>query len=130
MASSLLLFVLFFLSSTAFISESRLSLDYYSKTCPSFNRIKQETITNKQINSPTTAAETLRLLFHDCLPNGCDASILISSTPFKKAERDVDINLSLPGDPFDLIDEPRQPLNSHVPTRSLAPTSSQWPHVT
>ncbi|KAK8972230.1 hypothetical protein V6N11_028936 [Hibiscus sabdariffa] len=97
MAPPLLLFVLFFLSSTALLSESRLSLDYYSKTCPSFNRIMQETITNKQINSPTTAAGTLRLLFHDCLPNGCDASILISSTPFNKAERDADINLSLPG---------------------------------
>ncbi|KAL4367116.1 hypothetical protein GQ457_05G018180 [Hibiscus cannabinus] len=104
MASPLLLFVLFFLSSTALISESRLSLDYYSKTCPSFNRIMQETITNKQINSPTTVAETLRILFHDCLPNGCDASILIYSTPFNKVEHDVDINLSLSGDPFDLIE--------------------------
>ncbi|XWS30326.1 hypothetical protein CRYUN_Cryun24cG0107500 [Craigia yunnanensis] len=98
-----LLVVLFLLSSTALLCESKLSLDYYSKTCPSFNKIMQETITNKQITSPTTAAGTIRLLFHDCLPNGCDGSILISSTAFNKAERDADINLSLPGDPFDLI---------------------------
>ncbi|KAK8521876.1 hypothetical protein V6N13_021953 [Hibiscus sabdariffa] len=103
MASPPLMFVLFFLSSTALLTKSRLSLDYYSKTCPSFNRIMQETITNKQINSPTTTVGTLRLLFHDCPQNGCDASILISSMPFNKAERDADINLSLPGDPCDLI---------------------------
>ncbi|KAE8695621.1 Peroxidase 65 [Hibiscus syriacus] len=103
MAPPLLLLLFFFLSPTALISESRLSMDYYSKSCPSFNQIMQENITNKQITSPTTGAGTLRLLFDDCLPNGCDGSILISSTPFNKAECDADINLSLPGDPFDLI---------------------------
>ncbi|KAB2075637.1 hypothetical protein ES319_A07G236400v1 [Gossypium barbadense] len=100
---SAVVIVLLLLFSTALLCESRLSLDYYSKTCPSFTKIMQDTITNKQITSPTTAAGTLRLFFHDCLPNGCDGSILISSTAFNKAERDADINLSLPGDPFDLI---------------------------
>ncbi|CAM8933338.1 unnamed protein product [Rhodiola kirilowii] len=84
-------------------SESRLSADYYSKSCPQFTSIIQQTITDKQIKSPSTAAATLRLFFHDCLPNGCDASVLISSTPFNKAERDADINLSLPGDGFDVV---------------------------
>jgi len=35
--------------------------------------------------------------------NGCDASVLISSNSFNKAERDADLNLSLSGDAFDLI---------------------------
>ncbi|MED6110927.1 Peroxidase 63 [Stylosanthes scabra] len=84
-------------------SDSRLTLDYYAKTCPQFSQIIQDTITNKQIASPTTAGATIRLFLHDCLANGCDGSILISSTPFNKAERDNDINLSLPGDGFDVI---------------------------
>ncbi|CAN1162726.1 Peroxidase 63 [Linum perenne] len=85
------------------ISESRLSYNYYDKSCPRFTQIIQETVTNKQITSPTTAAGTLRLFFHDCFANGCDASALISSTSFNKAERDAQINLSLPGDAFDLV---------------------------
>ncbi|XP_078431346.1 peroxidase 31-like [Wolffia australiana] len=80
-----------------------LDVDYYAKTCPRVAEIVAETVTGKQISSPTTAAGTLRLFFHDCFANGCDASVLVSSTPFNRAERDADINLSLPGDAFDVI---------------------------
>ncbi|KAL1352941.1 hypothetical protein HN51_016907 [Arachis hypogaea] len=96
---------LFFIVVSLFLGtlESRLTLDYYAKTCPKFSQIIQDTITNKQIASPTTAGATIRLFLHDCLPNGCDASVLVSSTSFNKAERDNEINLSLPGDGFDAI---------------------------
>ncbi|XP_076959082.1 peroxidase 63-like [Bidens hawaiensis] len=95
-----LLFILFYLISS---SHSQLTTTFYQKSCPRFEQIMQETTTNKQINSPTTAAAALRLFFHDCLVEGCDASVLISSTHFNKAERDADINLSLPGDGFDVV---------------------------
>ncbi|CAI0455582.1 unnamed protein product [Linum tenue] len=99
--------LLIFLSSIFFylaaVSESRLSYNYYDKSCPKFAQIIQDTVTDKQIKSPTTAAGTLRLFFHDCFANGCDGSALISSTAFNRAERDADINLSLPGDAFDLV---------------------------
>lgn len=101
MAVLLIVFLAFL--STALPTESRLYSNYYAKSCPRFTQIVQDTVTNKQITSPTTAAATLRLFFHDCLHNGCDASILISSSPFNKAERDADINLSLPGDAFDVV---------------------------
>ncbi|KAI9121537.1 hypothetical protein K1719_008570 [Acacia pycnantha] len=103
MAASILLLFLSSLSLLLLASESKLSLDYYSKSCPQFAHIIQDTVTNKQITSPTTAGATLRLFLHDCLPNACDASVLISSTSFNKAERDADINLSLPGDGFDVV---------------------------
>lgn len=102
----ILKFLFILLSTAAFLSLSEsvpLSANYYQKSCPRFSQIIQDTVTNKQITSPSTAAGTLRLLLHDCLPNGCDGSVLISSTPFNKAERDADINLSLPGDAFDVI---------------------------
>lgn len=105
----LVLLSLLFTPSLSSQSQSRyshqpyLSTNYYQRRCPRFEQIMQETTTNKQISSPTTAAGTLRLFFHDCFVFGCDASILISSTPFNKAERDADINLSLPGDGFDVV---------------------------
>ncbi|PIN14513.1 Peroxidase [Handroanthus impetiginosus] len=94
-----------FLSPTAAAQQRQplLTTTYYSRTCPRFTQIVQDTTTNKQIASPTTAAAALRLFFHDCFVGGCDASVLITSTRFKKAERDADINLSLPGDAFDVV---------------------------
>ncbi|KAL0535427.1 hypothetical protein IC582_029757 [Cucumis melo] len=82
---------------------SKLSLGYYQKTCPDFEKIVRETVTNKQITSPVTAAGTLRLFFHDCMVDGCDASVLISSNSFNQAEREAEINHSLSGDAFDVV---------------------------
>ncbi|KAL0461670.1 UNVERIFIED_CONTAM: Peroxidase 31 [Sesamum latifolium] len=84
-------------------SQPPLTTSYYSKTCPQFEQIVQDTTINKQIASPTTAGAALRLFFHDCFVRGCDASVLVTSTRFNKAERDADINLSLPGDGFDVV---------------------------
>ncbi|KAL6551514.1 Peroxidase 63 [Orobanche gracilis] len=84
-------------------SSPQLNTTYYSRSCPQFEQIVQKTTTDKQINSPTTAAGALRLFFHDCFVGGCDASVLVSSTRFNKAERDADVNLSLPGDGFDVV---------------------------
>ncbi|KAK2647546.1 hypothetical protein Ddye_015035 [Dipteronia dyeriana] len=107
--------ILIFLSLFTYLSESRLNLNYYSKSCPRFNDIMRDTITNKQITTPTTAAATLRLFFHDAILNGVDASVLISSTPFNKAERDADINLSLPGDAFDVVTRAKTALELSCP---------------
>ncbi|XP_023526963.1 peroxidase 31-like [Cucurbita pepo subsp. pepo] len=114
----ILKFFFVLLSTALFLSLSEsapLTADYYRKSCPRFSQIIQETVTNKQITSPSTAAGTLRLFFHDCLPNGCDGSVLISSTPFNKAERDADINLSLPGDAFDVIVRAKTALELECP---------------
>ncbi|PWA47267.1 peroxidase superfamily protein [Artemisia annua] len=105
MSSKPLILILFIslLSSISSSYPQPLTTTFYQKTCPRFDQIMQDTTTNKQIASPTTAGAALRLFFHDCLVEGCDASVLISSTHFNKAERDADINLSLPGDGFDVV---------------------------
>ncbi|KAM0941792.1 putative peroxidase [Dioscorea sansibarensis] len=100
----LLLFLFFFFSgAVAGRRTSTLSTRYYQRSCPNVESIVTSVVTNKQITNPTTAAGALRLFFHDCFVGGCDASILITSNSFNTAERDADINLSLPGDAFDAI---------------------------
>ncbi|KAF8040515.1 hypothetical protein BT93_B2671 [Corymbia citriodora subsp. variegata] len=96
-------------------SESKLTLDYYKKTCPRLQDTIRQVITDKQIASSSTAAATLRLFFHDCMVNGCDGSILITSNAFNTAERDAEINLSLPGDGFEVITRAKTALELECP---------------
>eukprot|EP00249_Psilotum_nudum_P006751 c20024_g1_i2 orf=540-1412(-) len=62
-----------------------------------------------------TAAGTLRIFFHDCFVQGCDASVLIASTATNKAEKDADDNLSLPGDGFDAVVRAKTALEKACP---------------
>ncbi|KAF2323976.1 hypothetical protein GH714_005825 [Hevea brasiliensis] len=71
-------------------------------------------VSEKQSTSPNTAA-VLRLFFHDCAVEGCDGSILISSTSFNKAERDAEPNLLLPGDAFDVVVRAKTALELQCP---------------
>ncbi|KAM7474292.1 hypothetical protein LguiB_021535 [Lonicera macranthoides] len=103
---SFLINTIFPLIQSRIVSElppSKLSLDYYAKTCPDFQNIIQKVLIDKQESNPTTAAGTLRMFFHDCMVGGCDASILISSNAFNIAERDDPLDQSLPGDAYDAI---------------------------
>ncbi|CAJ1976627.1 unnamed protein product [Sphenostylis stenocarpa] len=85
-------------------SSAKLNVDYYKETCPEFPKIVMEHVFSKQSVSPATAPGILRLFFHDCITDGCDSSILISSNAYNPhAERDADLNLSLSGDAFDVI---------------------------
>ncbi|KAL1569938.1 peroxidase [Salvia divinorum] len=105
MSSAFLLLPLLLLLITAQSeAQPKLATDYYSKSCPNFAKIIQEVVTDKQLAVPTTAAGALRLFFHDCVVGGCDASLLLGSSPISPAsERDHEINHSLPGDAFDVV---------------------------
>ncbi|WOL06538.1 peroxidase 31-like [Canna indica] len=103
------------LISAAVPSAAKLSTGYYRKSCPRVEQIVADIVTNKQINSPTTAAGALRLFFHDCFVGGCDASVLVSTNAFNRAERDADINLSLPGDAFDAVVRAKTALELQCP---------------
>ncbi|KAL9273034.1 Peroxidase 65-like protein [Drosera capensis] len=106
---------LFLLPAESHTGKPNLTLDYYQKSCPRFNQIMNEVITAKQTASPTTAAGVLRVFFHDCMVDGCDGSTLVASNAFNKAERDADVNLSLPGDAYDLVTRTKTALEIECP---------------
>lgn len=107
--------VLVFVPSISSAQVTSLTKDYYQKTCPDFSKIVRETVTTKQVAQPTTAAGTLRLFFHDCFLEGCDGSVLIATNSFNKAEKDDDLNESLPGDAFDIVTRVKTALELSCP---------------
>ncbi|XP_043717858.1 peroxidase 41-like [Telopea speciosissima] len=102
-------------TSTSSKEEISLSYDFYKTSCPNVERIIHNVASQKLLEAPTTAAGALRLFFHDCFVEGCDASVLIASTKNKKAERDAEINLSLPGDGFDMFFRAKRALELQCP---------------
>lgn len=85
------------------VVSAQLKLNYYANICPNVESIVRNAVTQKFQQTFVTVPGTLRLFFHDCSVQGCDASIMIASTPTNTAERDHPDNLSLAGDGFDTV---------------------------
>ncbi|KAL3502310.1 hypothetical protein ACH5RR_036759 [Cinchona calisaya] len=92
-----------------------LSYNFYSNTCPNAEIIIKNVVSQKLKEALVTAAGALRIFFHDCFVEGCDASVLIASSSTNKAERDADINLSLPGDGYDVFFRAKRALELQCP---------------
>ncbi|KAJ4830635.1 hypothetical protein Tsubulata_036744 [Turnera subulata] len=92
-----------------------LSYDFYDRTCPNVEKIIHNVVSQKLLEAPVTAAGALRIFFHDCFVEGCDASVLIASSESNKAERDAEINLSLPGDGYDVFFRAKRALELQCP---------------
>lgn len=84
-------------------SAASLRRNYYAKTCPNVESIVRAAVTAKFQRTFVTIPGTIRLFFHDCCVQGCDASIMVASTPTNAAEKDHPDNLSLAGDGFDTV---------------------------
>ncbi|KAK7276454.1 hypothetical protein RIF29_17593 [Crotalaria pallida] len=77
-------FLLLVLLAAARISEAeaknKLSTSFYSCSCPKLLTIVKKGVTKAITNEARIGASILRLHFHDCFVNGCDASILLDDT--------------------------------------------------
>ncbi|TVU40190.1 hypothetical protein EJB05_13641, partial [Eragrostis curvula] len=80
---------------------AQLDVAYYNKTCPAVEQIVRAETTRIVRASPDLAAAFLRLHYHDCFVQGCDASVLLDSTADNTAEKDSIPNGSLRG--FDSV---------------------------
>ncbi|KAK7377665.1 hypothetical protein VNO80_03094 [Phaseolus coccineus] len=112
----MVLIMAFLLAFTMLISkgEAQLSENFYSSSCQNVESIVSQAVTNKFTQTLTTGQATLRLFFHDCFVEGCDASVIISS-PNGDAEKDYTENLSLPGDGFDTVIKAKQAVEASCP---------------
>ncbi|KAJ0253763.1 hypothetical protein HA466_0113920 [Hirschfeldia incana] len=71
------------------LSDAQLTPTFYDTSCPSVTNIVRDTIVNELRSDPRIAASILRLHFHDCFVNGCDASILLDNTTSFRTEKDA-----------------------------------------
>ncbi|XVF13902.1 hypothetical protein REPUB_Repub09cG0009700 [Reevesia pubescens] len=94
--------------------EGQLSETFYQTTCPKVESIVRKVVTEKINQTFVTIPATLRLFFHDCFVEGCDASVMISS-PNGDAEKDAPDNLSLAGDGFDTVIRAKQAVEKSCP---------------
>ncbi|XP_062196125.1 peroxidase 47-like [Phragmites australis] len=90
-----------------------LSMDYYGMSCPFAEMIVFNVVGEALMKDPTLAASLLRLHFHDCFVQGCDASVLLDSTSENTAEKDALANKSLRG--YEVIDSIKQILEAQCP---------------
>ncbi|KAE8786787.1 Peroxidase 44 [Hordeum vulgare] len=108
-----LVLVLGLLAAVAPLAFAELSADFYKDSCPDAEKIIATVIEKNLKADPGTTAGLLRLLFHDCFANGCDASILIDPLSNQSSEKEAGPNISVRG--FEIIDEAKKELEAKCP---------------
>ncbi|CAN1158955.1 Peroxidase 66 [Linum perenne] len=98
---------------TLSMSQAVLDTHYYDQTCPQAEVIVSQTVRNASIYDPKVPARILRMFFHDCFIRGCDASILLDSTPENQAEKDGPPDISVRS--FYVIDDAKVKLEKACP---------------
>ncbi|XP_027091043.1 cationic peroxidase 1-like [Coffea arabica] len=95
-------------------SSAQLSANFYAKTCPKALYTIRNVVSNAVVKEHRMGASLLRLHFHDCFVNGCDASVLLDDTSSFTGEKGAGANVnSLRG--FDVIDTVKTQLESICP---------------
>ncbi|XP_006349568.1 cationic peroxidase 1-like [Solanum tuberosum] len=84
-------------------SAQSLSANFYSSSCPNVLSVIKTAVNSAVSSEARMGASLLRLHFHDCFVNGCDASVLLDDTSNFTGEKTAGPNSgSIRG--FDVID--------------------------
>ncbi|XP_057806884.1 peroxidase 49-like [Salvia miltiorrhiza] len=82
-STNLMIVSILFTSVTLCFSQSSnggfLSPQFYARSCPQAQQIVNSVVTKAVAREPRMAASLLRLHFHDCFVQGCDASLLLDT---------------------------------------------------
>ncbi|KAI5021601.1 hypothetical protein ZWY2020_058331 [Hordeum vulgare] len=81
-----------------------LSYDYHANSCPQLQDIVWPIVESAVLGEVAIAAGLLRIFFHDCFPQGCDASVLLTGP---NSERDLPPNQTLQPRAMQLIEDVR-----------------------
>ncbi|XP_039125552.1 peroxidase 12-like [Dioscorea cayenensis subsp. rotundata] len=114
MASMLMCFLIFFGATLAAgFSDTQpkpvpgLSYTFYKSTCPELEWIIRTYLKKEFKKDIGLAAGLLRLHFHDCFVQGCDASVLLDGSASGPSEQDAPPNLTLRPAAFKAINDLR-----------------------
>ncbi|KAF2924128.1 peroxidase 2 [Oryza sativa Japonica Group] len=92
-----------------------LRVGYYSSSCPKAEQIVKDTVKNAVYTNRGIGAGLVRLFFHDCFVEGCDASVLLDPTTANSRPE----KLGVPNFPslrgFEVIDAAKAALESACP---------------
>ncbi|KAH6796753.1 Peroxidase superfamily protein [Perilla frutescens var. hirtella] len=115
MAAKLITIVSILLASAPLcFSQNGLSPQFYDHSCPRAHEIVKSVIAKAVAKEPRMAASLLRLQFHDCFVQGCDASLLLdSSGGIMSEKRSVPNNNSARG--FEVVDAIKSAVEKECP---------------
>ncbi|XP_034701297.1 peroxidase N1-like [Vitis riparia] len=110
METPTLLFLFLIAMAAALVQGQGTRVGFYSRTCPQVESIVQKTVNSHFQSNPAIAPGLLRMHFHDCFVQGCDASILIDGS---STEKTAGPNRLLRG--YDVIDDAKTQLEAACP---------------
>ncbi|KAK7332546.1 hypothetical protein VNO80_29299 [Phaseolus coccineus] len=76
------------------VSCADLSTTYYDITCPLLYSVVYGVINNAHLTDPLIGASLMRLHFHDCFVQGCDASVLLNDSATIESEQGAIPNIN------------------------------------
>ncbi|WJX42870.1 peroxidase [Trifolium repens] len=94
-------------------SQSLLEYHFYRNSCPNAERIVRSMVHRLYKTNHTLIPALIRLAFHDCFIQGCDASILLEDDDYIDSEKESPPNGSLKG--FDAIETIKSKLEETCP---------------
>ncbi|XP_062006599.1 peroxidase 17-like [Rosa rugosa] len=110
MSPLLFIFLLHIITGAA----THLRTGYYSGVCPKAEYIVRDVMWRALMREPRSLASVMRLQFHDCFVNGCDASLLLDDTPTMLGEKLALSNINSLRS-YEVVDEAKEALENVCP---------------